>query len=751
MRRAFGWNPARVFGLKPIRTIDGRIGSLAAAAAVLVAGDLLAGAPGTIDTDGAILATGQSPSPGTVVVEESADLGAAPSMSADGTAVGSNGFPRYAWEFYGYDDPPDSAHRGLGGPDYTVDSDVTFPGGTYDFDSLTVGPGATLRFTGPTTLRLTGDARIDGRVAIEGTGAFTLDCRGSLTMVGGTSALQTGIVTEDDAAIVLVVGGRLDVAAENGSYVLFSARGTSGDLEIVSGGDASLMRATFETGRPHDSGGSEKRRTHTGHVRGGAAVLLQDCVATGTRLLVTSAVGRRDENGMFVSSHLTVRGGTYRNATFHGGDVEITSGAEITGGDYVWILGSAATISGGATLTAAKSVGIRVDRGAEVTDGAVLRVVGGSGPVNFWDAQLFVVAGGSFSLGTGSRVENATAGPLVLIAEQSMTLSGRVRGQGTPTELTAWGDIEIADDADVDATTGPMRLWAGGAIFATGGRARLSATEYDVRCVTGDLDLDVETMDATSGRLIALSNGLVRLRGTYRAARDVQVLSLLDSVDVRGATLETLDAGASPSGFVRLVTFAPAAVVLPIPADGDDDWSDEDEDEEGEDTAKRAASRTGETGDEAVAIDATGAALRTGASQVRSGDVLVQVAASADEATVAKMKSVRARARRTPGGVTTQVRGVLAFAGARPNLSGSTRVTAGSVSRRLYLTDATAVAADGPSGSLSFRYARRSSARRAPFLVEVTEPTAQPGQIVRLGFDRAGIHARTTFRRPKAR
>jgi hypothetical protein len=216
-------------------------------------------------------------------------------------------------------------------------------------------------------------------------------------------------------------------------------------------------------------------------------------------------------------------------------------------------------------------------------------------------------------------------------------------------------------------------------------------------------------------------------------------------VDVRGANFVTADVGSSLSGFIRLATFAPSSVVRPVPADGEDDWSDEDDEEDDEDYAK--ANRSFTDPDEPVTLDASGASLRTGASDVRSGDVLIQVAESSGAATKVAFKAGRAKARvLADGSVVTDVTGTMTFRGPKPNLYGSARITAGTVSRRVYLGGSQSNATTD-AGTLEFRIGRRG-ARRVTVTVRLTEPSAQAGTRARLGFDRAGLHARTTFRRP---
>jgi hypothetical protein len=253
-----------------------------------------------------------------------------------------------------------------------------------------------------------------------------------------------------------------------------------------------------------------------------------------------------------------------------------------------------------------------------------------------------------------------------------------------------------------------MKLGAQGAVVAEGGTATLSASALDVSCVTGDLDLDVGSMTATNGRFLALANGVVRLRGEYSATRDIQLLSRKDAIDAVGATLATADAGAALSGFVRLATFSSNAT-----------------------------------------IDATDAAIRTGASDAQSGDVLLQIARSGGESSTAQIEVVTVGARRMPdGAIVTRIRGTMRGRAIRAaSSSGSGRVAFGRTAHRLMLR--------GHGGHVSgvaggAKMSIRGGSSRATFTVELREASAEAGELTELEIDRAGFHAKGKFRRPRA-
>jgi len=309
----------------------------------------------------------------------------------------------------------------------------------------------------------------------------------------------------------------------------------------------------------------------------------------------------------------------------------------------------------------------------------------------------------------GALVEDRSTPGLYMTCPRGIRVAGTVRAFGESAELRAYaGDVTIEDGADVDAPNGTLRLLAGGAVAAVGGTATLTAKEYDVRCVTGDLDLDVATMDATAGRVVAMSNGPVRLRGTYRAKGDVQVISLADAVDVHGATLSTVDGNAAPSGFVRLATYG------------------------------------------ATSIDAGESTLSTGDSDAQSGDVLLQVQDGGSAVVAAAMRVARVSARRTPDGVATRIQGTISARALRTtNLDGSARVTAGELSRRIFLQGLTG-RIEGTSGTVSVKLTRVGKTH-VRFTIDIKEPSAVKGERKALRLSRAGFHATGQFKRPRTR
>jgi hypothetical protein len=317
-------------------------------------------------------------------------------------------------------------------------------------------------------------------------------------------------------------------------------------------------------------------------------------------------------------------------------------------------------------------------------------------------------ARGRVALGTGIDVDaRPIDGWLQLRGWAGVELAGSYRFVGADIASAA-GDVLFRDGCVVTAGAEPMTIHAEGAIATSGGSMDLTAGSFSIRSVTGDLDLDVHSMTASSGRLVVLSNGEVRLRGTYLSAGDVQILSRRDSIDVTGATLATADAGAAPSAFVRLATYASTA-----------------------------------------SISANGATLATGSSDTMSGDVLLQIAESGGETTTGVLKAGTARLRRSGDGVVTRIRGTVRYPRAGMAFYGSNRLDVGARSRHVFLhRRRTRAMGSGDGADL---VVRTTSPHRASFVLTLRDGGGEEGEVVPLSLVRAGFRAQGSFRRPHVR
>lgn len=639
-----------------------------AAAAFLAAGPRDVGAAGTIDTTGATLTSGDAPSRGTVTIDAAADLGAVPVIE-DVISL----FELPPGLGLGRHDP--ITFSGLGGPDLHATSDLTLPPGAVDIGRLTIDPGVVVTCTQATTvLRCAGTVRIEGRLVFSGSGDHSVECGKDLVLAGRDESVTTGFYAPDPSAWVhVVVAGSLDVSSDEGASVEIGGAETPHTNQISMGfecGGSAVQRlrgATLDRVRLAAAGGIE----------------LIACEGTGSTALVAHGTSGVEVAGCDL--------GALSIATR--GDVRV---ADTSAGSFAAEADGAVSILGQSSLGAAS--GCRIEAMGDVTTDGAAAIRGPS-------LTLFSY-GGRVVLGPATDVRGATW--LEVEGKGGVELAGSLDSDVWIQLMAYRGDVVLRDGASLTARGDLAEIWAQGSVVAEGGQGSFSARSWDFRSVTGDLDLDVASLTATQGSIVALTNGVVRLRGTFDAARDVQALSRLDAIDVVGATITTQDAGDALSGFVRLASYSSTADIS--------------------------------------AADAT---LATGDSDAMSGDVLLQIAASGGAAAQAKMTVTRADARSTAGGVTTRLRGTITSRGRPFDVGGAGAFSAGSVSRRVFLRRQGAAfrgAADGVDVTL-----RRASGRRATFVLTIREPTAAPGEHAPVAFDRAGLHVRGRFRRPRVR
>lgn len=703
---------------------------------------------GAIDTTDATLVPGAAPVPGEVVIEEGVDLGAPPSPY-----VAEGGFSSY-WNHYGWITgngvgtiQEAKVDAGLGGPDFRAQVDLQLPGGTYDFGEFVVDPGVTVTFTGATTLRIAKGARVEGLVEMTDASAgdrLAVRVAESLTIVGHAGE-PCGFSAEGDGTdLFLDVEGDVAQSAEDGAEAVFAA---GREIRIsalpqgAGGFGARYERARFEA--------------QVCHLATWGWQSFASCSATGRLGVETHA---RDEDGYSVR----FAGGTFEGGleVLADGSVLLDDGVAVTGGTCrMFAVAFSGTnpdygfrIASGCSIEVEHGVTIETDGTLEIGDGVSIRTTAGA------DGDWFVlgareellVGEGAYLLHAGGEGLDRDR-PSMNLAGSPLRVRGTVRGRGEFVVLHSTTDVVLEDHAVVDATSGHLILGAEGAVVAEDGEVLVAARDVDVRCVSGDLDLDLRALDASGGKFAAISNGRVRLRGTYTAARDIQVLSLMDVVSVAGARLATDDVQSGLSGFVRLATYgSPTTVIIggDLPADGEDEEEDESDDD-GDDAGKmpgRAATADGGT----ILINAAEATITTGESGAQSGSILLQnQEGEGGSSAKATIRVSRAAARTRDGEVVTQVRGTIQLPRRRVDLTGSGRVVAGTVDERMIL-GGNRGAPRGEGGAARLRFARATSSRPA-FTIEVREPAASSGETTRVGFHRAGLHVRGSFRRPRVR
>jgi hypothetical protein len=651
-----------------------------AAAAIVVTRQELR-ASGNIDTSGATFAPGAATSPGTVTIDTAADLGAVPPMNDVDVDVGIDDAAVADFQSQVFDMSQSGyAFGGLGGPNFHAHADVTLSAREQNFGSFTVDQGVTVTVAAGSTVHIAGAARIDGRVLLQGrvNSWASLDCGGDLDVVGHAGAVTGGIAAESTSRDDLTYNdvslpGRLTVTADDGARVRFE-----GNIGIYGHVAATIAHAD-----------SQGLRLYTS-----AAVTFSDCVVqqidvNGERDVALSVSGSSiDEANLFVGGATTLTDVTITRL----GVNAPTGSLHVAGTSSVGVATS--TTTGWFNVTAYGD--ILVDDGVACT-------------ATSFDAFSYH---GRVLLGTGVQLDQRSTGGgghsyIAPYGYGGVEIRGYLKSDDGVEANASHGDVVLGANAQL-TTSGTVRLHAQGAVTASGGTATIACSDLDVRCVDGDLDLDVASVTVGDGQIVVISNGEVRLRGTFQSSHDVQILSRRDAIDVSGATIRTADAGAGLSGFVRLATYASTA-----------------------------------------SIDASNSTLTTGSSDGQSGDILLQIAQTGGATQSGALRVVGVTTRDAAAGPVTLVKGVVRWKKRGVDFAGSNRVGAGALSQHVYLSGKKG-RLTGSAGSVDLKVTR-SSATSSTFVMTLRDGGGAAGEIVPVTLQRAGFHATGKFRRPKAK
>jgi len=184
--------------------------AFAAAVAALAAAPSRLLADGTILTAGATISPGAGTPAGALKIDPSAppatppNIAAVPSIGAIGAIDGS--MPAFAGAGAG----------GLGAADFA--SSTSLAGGTYEFTTYTIQSNVGVVYTGPVTIKTTGDMTFDGGIRTTAAGAsVTIQCGGNLLINPHLGGNSEGVETTGAAAPVLIdVNGTITTTV-NGS------------------------------------------------------------------------------------------------------------------------------------------------------------------------------------------------------------------------------------------------------------------------------------------------------------------------------------------------------------------------------------------------------------------------------------------------------------------------------------------------------------------------------------------------------
>jgi uncharacterized protein (DUF2345 family) len=511
---------------------------------------------GTITTAGATITAGTGSPAGTVTTDAAARAGLAPAIPPVGTLGTIGTFSSQLPAFPGGGTGADGA--------FTASGAVAGISGTFNYTTFTVNAGASVTYSGSTTIRTTGDVVLDGPVTSSTVGSsITFVCGGSFS-IGAAGKVET---TASASPVLLDVAGGFTGAV--GAKV-----NAKGDAEVrTHGGNVALpgttLRASFGNLTVRSSGGITESlgATLDANGTGGGSLLVQAfggdvALSTPATLQATSGTGsiaiEASQNATFSggSSSLAAGDGTISISAF-GGDVKFLAGGSIegaTGGVHV-------RASGGIRRTG----GVRLDPGGPLT----LTAFGGDVDVQPSGGGLTFDTGGDLTLEASGSVlldgvdfRSATRVLLRALGDRVLLNGAIVDGMGPLLDVRAANRI-VADTGVYNADVVSLSAGAGG---FTGGLAQLNAHIGDFNLTTlgpvslgggivGQADISITSCDAG---VTILPGVEVRTGGKTAGGTSgkITIQSFADTagvIDVSGSTIASGNSQNGTAGDVRLI------------------------------------------------------------------------------------------------------------------------------------------------------------------------------------------------------
>lgn len=537
------------------------------AGAMIGAVATLAGAVGTIEDSGATIEAGAGANQGTVTLDDCAPEAAPPQIPFVGVpgAIGSmiGEFP----EFPGFGDGSDGA--------FAAATDVTLPGGTFNFTDYTIDNGVTVTYTGPVEILVESDITINGVLETsEQDSPIRIACAGHLTLEG-----QPGVSARIQSN---ASGGgvRIDAGGD------FQGRADA-NVNSTGVGDIEIASHVLEQLVPKD-GGKAGNTTQGGHVE----LLGTRVNASSGHILLQGATSVRAVDGNINTS----TGDILVQSFLHGITLDDT-GVNISSRSQTLIP------DGGIRLEAAEDLTLRNDSsvntstgniGLAAYDGAYLqddsRLNTSTGDIDIrsrgnltMDADSrtntssgnteFSSFGGDVAFvpvgRTGSQNFNTSTGNISVRAQGSITANDSPRfntSTGSHTWRAFTGSISFGGDPEIDLNcgTGVIDMRAFDSI--AGGELDLNADGITLSAGNGGIDVLLD--DASpfrDGGFFAIATGPVAIAGEVRSdVGDVHIVSCEGTVDVSSAMITTSDQGGAgeSSAAILIESFAGATGVI---------------------------------------------------------------------------------------------------------------------------------------------------------------------------------------------
>ncbi len=516
--------------------------------ALALAVAMLAAAPahsdGTIASSGATIEAGTGTPAGAVTLDPSAGPKSPPAVptvplpSALGAMTGS--IPAYS--------------GGGGGSAFSATANTTLAGGSYSYTSYTVNQGVYVTYSGPVTIRTTGDMTIHGQILTTAPGAsVAIFCGGNLNVVANQYGTLEGVrVTGSTSAVNVDVQG--SVTASSPDTSASQLRAFSGNVMLTSHSSGTVMALTrmdlrSPTGVTVRTSGALTMTNATIDVDdgtmlvqafGGAVTAANSTLLCfGGELAVEGARGVRVTNGSDVHAEGVLMLKSFGDpAVAAGGEDVVIDDASVS--DFSTAPKYLRLAVPGKDLSILSSAGVRFVNSSLVTHegigDVVITALGGSvafeAPGSLHETDLW-------HDGTGSIRVTARTNAQVAGSTQLVALDGSVSVEAMDGALTLTGDGQLRADQ------GTLNLCGGGSLVAgshpgTGPDAPLLAgDEITVGAGAGGLDALVLSATADAGAASFVSAGPLRLRGPFTSSGVLAVQSISGNVDVAGAALTT--------------------------------------------------------------------------------------------------------------------------------------------------------------------------------------------------------------------
>jgi hypothetical protein len=513
--------------------------ALAAVAAVVVLPSGLF-ADGTIQTAGATIDSGAGTPKGAVTIDASAPPAAPPTIAAV-PAIGSIGAIDGAMPAFG-----GAGAGGLGAANFT--SDASLAGGTYEFATYTIASNVGVTYSGPVTIKTTGDMTFDGGIRTTADGAsVTLVCGGNLTIAAHIGGATEGVETVGaNAPVIIDVNGTITTSSSGGTTSL--VRSLSGDVTILQHGAAAPMTlGRLDVDSP------------TALIASSAG-----SISTSASSFTADVVGLRALGGDTTCNGSTFFGGS--NTYVHSsGTTTIVNGGQVRSNGGVDVAALAGDVVLDATSVAAGSANsmefltLRAGRDVTLQNAPVVTCTGHRGVSirAFGGAVSFE----PFSPTKQTKLQNLEDGTVYVQASSDVSVGGQTLIDSPyGATFAAGGNVFLRDACQLHASLHTLDVSASGSVTATGGQATATGGWMYVRA-GASVSLDVGSVQGGVGSLTIAATTNIALRGTYSSTGAMRVAALGGGVDVAGATLLTFDNAPSASGSVVVESFHEGATI----------------------------------------------------------------------------------------------------------------------------------------------------------------------------------------------